>query len=213
MLLILVRHGETIWNKQRKHQGWLDSPLTQKGEEEAGEIALCLKDYRIDELYSSPLGRAVATAKIICKENKCTAIEEPLLKEKSYGAIEGLSLEAAIEKFPDEVKKRESDKYNYNYPGGESYREMNEKRIKPFIKKTIEPNIGSKKTIVVVSHSGPGKLIIGDLLGLGESETISIVHPNDCIYFIELAKGRKPVVSYLRASSGKRGEGYLTDWG
>ncbi len=208
MLLVLVRHGETEWNKEGHYQGRADSALTNKGLEHAQRVADYLKNRKIDIIYSSPIHRAHKTAKIIAANHNCGILVDPLLMEIDYGIFEGKNLKEIAVEFPKEIAKKKADRYNYSHPNGEPYREMNEKRIMPFIDKAIKPLIGTDKTVVVVSHSGPGRMISGDLLDLNGSEIMKMWQPNDCIYFVEF-KGTKPALSYLRLKSGEQGNGYL----
>jgi broad specificity phosphatase PhoE len=210
LLVILVRHGETVWNSEGRYQGRADSPLTEKGLKHAHNIAAYLKRYRADAIYSSPLGRAHTTAEIIAAEQGCEVVPDPLLMEVDYGFFEGKNLEEIEKKFPEELAKKKADRYNYAHPEGEAYREMNEKRIMPFVKKSIEPLNGSCKTIVVVSHSGSGRMVAGNILGLKGEEMMRMWHPNDCVYFIRFAEKGRPHISYFRTDSGKGDEGYLT---
>lgn len=114
--LYFVRHGQTVWNVEDKICGMTDSPLTQKGREQAKEAAeLLLKgNYRIDEILYSPLSRARDTALIISEVTGIPAREEKRLKEQNFGKWEGTSPRAGIP-FREDKKN-----FVYDFDGGES---------------------------------------------------------------------------------------------
>lgn len=93
MNLYVVRHGETIWNKERKVQGITDIPLTEKGREEAKELQSLVKDLNIDVVISSPLIRARETAKILV--DSCLPINtDDRIKERDWGMNEGADIDS-----------------------------------------------------------------------------------------------------------------------
>ena len=86
----IVRHGQTNWNILGKTQGHGNSDLTEKGENQALELAKAIKEYPIDFIYSSDLGRAVQTAEIIGNTIGVDVEETPALREMGFGDWEGL---------------------------------------------------------------------------------------------------------------------------
>ena len=207
MLVILARHGETAWNLENRYQGWLDSPLTGTGKKQAEEVGEALKKYKIDRLYSSPLGRALSTAKIIANANACEIAIEPMLKEINYGIFEGKLLKEVAVQYQQIVKKRETEKYSYKIPEGESFGEMEKGRIRPFVEKLFSEN-KNDTTIVIVAHAGANKLIMGNLAKITGKKIFEIYQPNNCIYFLEAEKGKKAKISYAMAA-GEKKEGYI----
>lgn len=89
----LVRHGETVWNVERKAQGQSDSPLTEKGKEQARETAKILKDIKFDAIFSSNLGRALKTAEILKAERNLEIKATNLLREGNFGKFEGRQID------------------------------------------------------------------------------------------------------------------------
>jgi len=93
VVLYLMRHGQTIINKAKRVQGWCDGVLTKEGEEVVTSTALGLRDIKFKAVYSSDLGRAVKTAKIVIRENKANKdlelVEVPGLREMHFGKYEG----------------------------------------------------------------------------------------------------------------------------
>ena len=101
--LILVRHGETEWNVQRRYQGQSDVPLSEIGNRQAESIAGRLAGQEIDAIYASDLKRAWQTAQVIAAQNGLDVISEPRLRELKFGILEGLTFEEAEEKYPEMI--------------------------------------------------------------------------------------------------------------
>lgn len=125
----IVRHGETEWNKIGRYQGFLDSPLSDKGVDQAHCLAKALKKFEFDALYSSDLGRALQTANIIARELNLNVIEEKRLRERNLGRLQGLTDEEFREKYPDDFGKYKANGFDKELLGGESYRELYERSI------------------------------------------------------------------------------------
>ncbi len=121
--VFLVRHGETEWNVEGRRQGQLDSPLTLRGQQHAEAIAQLASSWSVDVLLSSPLGRAHRTATVIAEHIGPTVTTCDGLAELHHGSLAGLTNQEIDERFPGLLEHRESDKYNWQFPGGESYRE------------------------------------------------------------------------------------------
>lgn len=101
-ILYLVRHGKTDWNHIGKIQGHMDIPLNEVGRKQAKRLAQSLRNSGVSKIYSSDLQRAYETAVFIADElNVSEIITCPLLRERSFGHFEGLSLEQLLEKIPD----------------------------------------------------------------------------------------------------------------
>ena len=93
--LILVRHGETEWNAQRRYQGHSDVPLSALGRRQAARAAERLAALKIDAVYTSDLGRALETAEIIAEQRGLEVCAEPRLRELNFGVFEGLTFDEA----------------------------------------------------------------------------------------------------------------------
>ena len=203
MKIILVRHGETVFNVENRYQGVKDSPLTEKGVKEAKLVAKELSKEKVGVFCSSPLGRAVATAKEIAKFHKIKPILRDKLKEINYGEYEGKSLKEIDEKNPEWKIERITNRYYAKPPKGESYAEL-EERLKPI----IEEILGREGTVLIVAHANVNKAIIRLILNLGKEEINYICQPNNCIYVIE-KKDEGYEISYKLAGEGIEGKGYL----
>ncbi len=92
--LYIVRHGETVWNIEGRFQGHMDSPLTEKGKQQARELGRKLNNITFDEVFSSDLGRAKHTAELIVLEKKLAVKTTKALRERSFGKFEGKPLDS-----------------------------------------------------------------------------------------------------------------------
>ena len=154
MKLILVRHGETYENVAKVSQGHMNTQLTEKGIQQAKEVAEKLKDEKIDSCYSSDLDRCSDTAKEIVKFHPhLKIILSPELREQAKGKSEGQSHDIVYAKF----NQANVPYHLWDYDGGETLLEVSKKVI------SFVDNLKKKhpeKTILLVSHGGPISTIL-----------------------------------------------------
>lgn len=172
MNLILLRHGESIWNKSNKFTGWRNIPLTSKGLLEAQNVAkyFKFKNMKIDYIYTSKLERAILTARTIndiMGLNK-TIIKSWRLNERSYGKLEGESRDYIKNNYSDEYLKFKNCIYakpfihNFSAPidlQAESIYDVSN-RFKPLWYHQIEPNLKNNKNVLIVSHKNQIRSIL-----------------------------------------------------
>ena len=158
MKIYFVRHGETIWNKEKKIQGRSDIPLNEYGKELGMITAQALKDIPFDIVYSSPLIRAKETAEILVKDRNLVIHEDNRLVEMSFGEGEGESL-PEIHAHPEmKLHNFIHNPGNYIPPaGGETFEDLYA-RCKSFIEEVIIPVEKNYHTLLLVGH---GALIRG----------------------------------------------------
>ncbi len=145
--IILVRHGETEWNKILRIQGAKsDSPLNQKGMRQAQDLASRLENEDIKAVYSSPLKRAMNTAAAIAANQCLKVITEGALREIEAGELEGVTTAELGMRFSDYLTRNGAEK---RIPGGESLADLQE-RCRGFIKQAKKNHSGG--SIVMVSH-------------------------------------------------------------
>lgn len=150
--IYLVRHGTTEWNEKKLIQGSKDSPLTRKGMEDIKILSEKLKNIKFDYIYSSDLLRAKRTAEIIALEHKLSVVTNILVRERSFGALEGKH-KSHFKEWDETLSKltnAERDKYRH-VDGAETNEEVANRAI-TFIKELSVRFPG--KTILVVSHGG-----------------------------------------------------------
>ena len=151
--LCLIRHGETTWNAERRLQGHTDIPLNANGEMQAHQMAQSLKDAKLnfDALYTSDLKRALDTANAIVQLFGVKAQVESALRERHFGALQGLSIGEAPLLRPAIWQAHIARDLDHELEGGESIRQFALR-----VQKSLDEIQGlhAGKTILVVSHGG-----------------------------------------------------------
>jgi len=150
MRLILVRHGETDWNKLGKCQGISDVPLNSTGEKQAMDLALSLKDEDITAIYSSDLQRAFNTARTISEYHGIEIQIDERFREMDQGEFEGLEFTHIREKYGDVLKQWREEPEFLRIPGGESLTEVQERAWLGF-KSLLDKHNG--RNVLVVTHN------------------------------------------------------------
>jgi broad specificity phosphatase PhoE len=148
MELILVRHGETAWNREGKVQGFSDIELSEVGRQQARQVAASLKDSRIVAIYSSPLLRAHQTARIINEYHGVPIHLEAGLMEMNQGSFEGLSFKELMACEKDFLNRWIADPASVRMPDGESLAEL-QARAWEVIREIADKG----DDVLVVSHS------------------------------------------------------------
>ncbi len=156
MDILLVRHGESEANAIGRLQGHLDSPLSERGREQAGIVANWLGRRRIgwDAAYTSPLRRASETAEILTGTmGTAPAVLEPDLKEVHAGALEGLTRDEMAERHPEWTTRSILDLGDFSDFGGESYGDI-QARVERLIARWIDRHRSNDERVLVVGHGG-----------------------------------------------------------
>lgn len=160
--LLVIRHGQTQSNVERRFSGHQDVELTQEGIWQAQQLSYRLKDEQIDIAYSSDLKRAIHTAKIILRDRDVPLSIEPNFRELHFGDWEGLKLE----EFDSDIEKGDSPGW-WSQPdsplsGGESVLDLR-KRVKNTLDKVVKKHDQEDKckTAIIVCHGGVTRMIIG----------------------------------------------------
>lgn len=165
--LILVRHGETEWNKSLRYQGQSDVRLNKKGIEQAARVRECLAGEKIDVIYSSDLVRAHETAEIIAARHGMVEIcQSPLLREMNFGEAEGMIFDEIKERYPEiagDFKAWRTRSPEVCAPNGESITQL-AARVAEFAGNLKEHK--PEETVLVVAHGGSLQVLICLLLGI-----------------------------------------------
>lgn len=149
--LVLIRHGETEWNRQGRMQGRLDSPLTKLGRAQALAAGRYVRHLECDALVHSDLGRALETAQLVAAESGLTRWSEPRLRERSLGIMEGLTKPQFRERHPQHFRVYETRDPDFVVPGGESLRQVFD-RTQLCLESLVSDFEGA--TLAVVTHGG-----------------------------------------------------------
>lgn len=173
MKLILVRHGATKMNQERRIQGVSDLGLNETGRKQAEALARALKDVKVDVIYCSPLRRAQETARAISRFHQVDVVTLDGLKELDVGEVDGMTYDEMRLSYSDFFNKWMSDFTSVRLPGGGTVPELRDQccaTIGDIVKKH-QPKTGAKcdedeKVVVAVTHFFPIICIICDALGL-----------------------------------------------
>src|SRR5688500_620517 len=132
-LLALVRHGQSLWNLEDRFTGWIDVPLTEKGEEEARHAGELLREIDFQAAYTSVLSRAQDTLAIMLDVmgRDIPVIRDQALNERMYGELQGLNKQRTREKYGADIVQLWRRSYDIPPPGGEALRDTAERTL-PF---------------------------------------------------------------------------------
>jgi alpha-ribazole phosphatase len=182
--LMLVRHGETEWNVQRRYQGQSDIPLSNLGRRQAELVAERLVGKRIDAIYASDLKRAWETAQAIAEKNSLDVLTEPRLRELKFGILEGLTFEEAEEQYPDMIAAWLED-FN-NTPEGAETIDLFNARIVSLLDDLNEKH--DEQIVLLVGHGGSLSEILRVVLGLSRERRWYINMDNASLSEISIAE-------------------------
>jgi 2,3-bisphosphoglycerate-dependent phosphoglycerate mutase len=173
--LILVRHGQSLWNVEDRFTGWVDVPLTEKGVDEALSAGKRLKGTTVDVAYTSGLQRAQRTLDLILEGMETTVpiIRDGALNERHYGDLQGLNKKKTAETFGEEQVKIWRRSYDIPPPNGESLKDTAARTI-PFFERAILGDIAQGKDVLVVAHGNSNRSIVMKLDGLSEAEVLEL---------------------------------------
>ncbi|MDX2066289.1 MAG: 2,3-bisphosphoglycerate-dependent phosphoglycerate mutase [Fimbriimonadaceae bacterium] len=173
--LVLVRHGQSLWNLEDRFTGWVDVPLTEKGRDEARGAGEKLRGISIDVAYTSGLKRAQHTLALIVDAMgvEIPTIIDPALNERHYGDLQGLNKKRTAEKYGDEQVHIWRRSYDVPPPGGESL-EMTAARTLPFFERCILGDIAQGKDVLVVAHGNSNRSIVMKLDNLSRDEVLQL---------------------------------------
>ncbi len=185
--IILVRHGETVWNREGRLQGHRDSPLTSIGRAQAEAIAERISRIPVGALYSSDLGRARETALPIAARAGLSPRYDGRLRERRLGIFEGLTEAEIVARYPSEwalFRERDPD---WVVPGGESARERSERTVS-FLEELAARHLG--EVVVAVTHGGILDGLFRFIVGLSLAVPRHFIIPNGALNAIRFEEGR-----------------------
>jgi alpha-ribazole phosphatase len=194
MHLLLIRHGETDWNNERRLQGHTDTPLNQHGIEQAEKLAERLdSEGKIEALYSSPLARASLTAEIVAQRVGLSPVFDDRLMEKHLGKLEGMSFDEIQQQHPDIAQRWLESKEHFLLPGEESAQEL-QARVHSFLNEITHRHNNSR--VAIVSHGGTINMLISTLMELDVNRRWPFWFDNGSLSWMDLT-GPRPRLRLL----------------
>jgi len=180
--IFVLRHGQTEWNSVGRHQGRLNSPLTEKGQGQAavqGDLLTSLLSGR-DEIvaFSSPQERAVETAALALAPVGLAAKTDERLCEIAFGDWQGLTFEEIAKRWPEHCKYADQDMFAWNFkaPSGENYDDVYDR--------SLDFLISLDKPTVIVTHGITSYVLRGIWLGLEMHEVSALQGGQGCVYHL-----------------------------
>ncbi|MBO5509620.1 MAG: histidine phosphatase family protein [Lachnospiraceae bacterium] len=167
MEIYIVRHGETLWNKEKRLQGSVDIELSDYGRRVAAETGIGLKNTRIDRIYSSPLKRAYVTAELIRGDRDIPIITDNRLRELCFGMYEGGDFSALIRDETLTLRYFFKQPQLYVAPADGETLEALIARAGDFMREVIEPLAADKSNerVMIVAHGALNKAIMSYIKG------------------------------------------------
>ncbi len=187
--LLLLRHGETEWNRLERYQGQSDPPLSGRGEAQARCVAQHLGGLK--GIISSPLQRAYSTARIVADQLGLAVATDARLSELAYGEWEGLRQAEVKVRWPELLRQWKQSPDLVSFPGGESLAELR-KRVGSFLSHAATQS----GPLLVVSHAGVIKVAVLEALGTPLSAFRQVQIPNASITTLRWQEGRFYLVGY-----------------
>ncbi len=230
--IVLLRHGESTWNKENRFTGWTDVELSEKGVSEAHEAGKLLKKdgYNFELVFTSVLKRAIGTMEIVLDEmglQNLPVVKSWRLNERHYGALQGLNKAETAEKYGEEQVKlwrRSYDtqppaltKDDERYPGNDPmYKDLSEKelplteclkdtveRFLPYWEEEIAPEVKNGKNVLVVAHGNSLRALVKYLDNVSDEEITGLNIPTGIPLVYELDENLKPIRHYYLGDQEK----------
>ena len=175
--LILIRHGQSVWNAANRFTGWTDVELSEVGVSEAEEAGRSLSSQRIDVVHTSDLIRAQRTAEIIMSLNEASegysTKYDWRLNERNYGSLQGLNKAETAEKFGAEQVHIWRRSFDVAPPDGESL-EMTAERTIPYFEEEILPDLQAGKGVLVSAHGNSLRSIVMHIEEISPEDIVSL---------------------------------------
>lgn len=173
--LVLIRHGQSLWNLENRFTGWVDVPLTAKGEDEARAAGQRLKGLTFAVAYTSVLTRAQRTLDLVMETAgiKVPVIRDQALNERHYGELQGLNKDDLRKKYGEDQVKLWRRSYDVQPPGGESLKDTAARTL-PFFERCVLGDIRQGKNVLVVAHGNSNRSIVMKLDNLTGDQVVAL---------------------------------------
>lgn len=200
--LVLIRHGQSVWNAQNRFTGWIDVPLAEQGWEEATTAGKQLCDMTFDVAYTSHLQRAISTLQVVLRYNKASGspifipaegslprekytpgegefpayLHVTELAERHYGDLQGLNKQAVLEQHGEEQFRRWRRGFDTPPPNGESLKDTCD-RVIPYYLGQIEPHLKAGQSVLVSAHGNSLRALTKHLEQISDEEIVGLEIP------------------------------------
>jgi 2,3-bisphosphoglycerate-dependent phosphoglycerate mutase len=230
--VVLLRHGESVWNRENRFTGWIDVGLTDKGIAEACEAGRLIGEagFDFDLAYCSVLRRAIRTMWIVLQEIDRMWVPQHLswrLNERHYGALQGLNKSETAKKFGDEQILIWRRSYDTRPPALDASDEQNPvndlryqsvprqelplteclkdtiERFLPYWNETIAPQVKAGKRVIVVAHGNTLRALVKHIDNVSEEDIVALNIPTGIPLVYELEDDLKPIRSYYLGDQEK----------
>lgn len=178
--VVLVRHGETPWNRDRRVQGWAPIGLTDRGREQAHQAGRFIAEtYDIDRVLASDIQRTRDTTTIVREYVSAPVSFEAAWRERGFGVLQGLYYEALFDRFPEySVLVNGQDAAARRPENGESLLETRDRVLDGW--RTLTDGVAPGETILVITHGGPLYFVLAHLRGLTLADAIATLEQDNC---------------------------------
>ncbi len=188
--IILVRHGQTEWNRQERFRGWVDIDLDETGLRQAEAVAARVARWEVAAIYSSPLRRAVATAQIIANRLSLPVVPLEGINDMNFGIWQGLSIGEVKENYPELFDLWRYNPQRLEIPQGESLEDVRKRVVATIDELTARHE---SATVALVTHRVVCKVLLCHLLGLDNSHFWQIAQDATAINLFEITEGKATV--------------------
>ena len=175
--LVLIRHGQSLWNAENRFTGWTDIDLSKKGEKEAKEAGEKLENVAFDVVHTSALMRAQRTAEIIIKHNKISqdipTYKDERLNERHYGSLQGLNKTETAEKYGAKQVHIWRRSFDISPPDGESLK-MTAERTLPYFKEDVLEHLNEGKNVLISAHGNSLRSIVMYIENISKEDIVKL---------------------------------------
>ncbi len=202
--IIIIRHGETEWNKTGRFQGHSDVPLSAEGRAQAAALGRNLALDHVAAIYASDLTRAMETAAPLAKRFGLEVISDPLLRELNFGAWEGRNFNDVNAENPNAMKNFYTDPEQADIPESEPFPEF-QRRVAGRVREIVAQERG--KRIVIVSHGASIRILLADILAMPIRSIWHISQLNTAVNKIRFEDDGFAIVTLMNDTSHLRAGG------
>ena len=203
-VVYLFRHGETVWNIEGRYQGMKDSPLTERGRQQAMDHATLMKQFNIKRVYASPLGRVRETLSYIQQIHPISVMFENCLVELGAGDWEGRKYDEVKSLYAEHLKQRRDNLAQFKPPRGESRSELLA-RLQTIRLRILGGHEDSHSPYAILSHGAVTRVLIMSLLGVSIAEDPPFSTGNDVVYRIEVTGANVDICHFVNGNGPTNG--------